>query len=866
MKYRWRTALVAGLILLLVTCGVLFLRLNPNQLNSSVQAQLQRWVGQNIRVGSASLSLLHGVSLDIQDVDVQSAKQPWHLHADSIRLGLSIWHLVRGETRITSAELIHPVLNFIKSPPVKYLTMIALPKPLTHIRIRQGSIRIADKLVTQDFDGAVQRISREQRLTWELQTKFFGGDLTTQGRIQYDTQGRGTVFGKLEAKHIHVKKLSEFTTTFHIVQAAYGTFGTSLTFDVNPDHEWHVFGDATLHARQKNSADIVWRGKLNGAGWQQLNWHDSFLQISQNNMFSTVGACAYGRGCHFGVDTRNADISSMLGILNLDYPLAGQFDIKSSCSWKHGQWSIAAQLASHHVSWSDIALPDANISIPDVRYHAPEGLHIANVHIQTGDSNSNITINRLIQSDKAWNLDAYISNDALAWVPLANILLKAHGIKADLQGKGAINADIKIAHVEAGTGMDISMHASRAQISYGKAFKKPGNIPFDIIMHADITGDNTLLNITHVTLGNSHIKRMQWLLEQRKSKSLAIDDMYINLTALRQHGIVLPDRIKDWHGAIGGHFTRVHPSMEISMSDPFAEAAGQLELTGFGVGKHQWNGVINMQNGTLSTRDLVWRNADQHARLTGSLHLASRQGSLDLQDATFTLKQGDMLPVWLRYAKLHGHLRHTDVNWMGTSWHELYGTYRTSGNRITFKKVRAKLAGGSARSPKISLTLTPASVHFSGSMHMAIIRLNKLSKLSEALGTHLDGYMYLNANLEGDIPWHATSGWQGNGDIEIQHGHWRPDDKKLAITVGNLHTELGKEGIFSRFSTRFHLRHNGLHFTRMQLESGVKQITGKGVLHTNGALEGTLKIKDEHGSRQSKLTGNWPELTGFFGQ
>ncbi len=864
MTYGWHKALIASLILLLAIGGVLFLRLDPNKLSISVQAQLQQWSGQKIRIGSVSLSLLHGTSLLIQDVDIQSEKQVWHLHTDSIRLGLSIWHLLRGETSITSAEFIHPVLDFTKPPPVENFTMTNLPEPLSRILIRQGSIRIAGKPVAHRFDGTVQQINGEQELTWELQTSLADGDLATQGRIQYDAQGHGTVFGKLDAERIHVKDLSGFIPTINIIQPAYDTFKTSLTFDVNPDHEWHLFGDARLGSNSKRVADIIWRGKIHGAGWQQLNWQDSFLQLSQNTMLSTVGACVYGRGCHFGIDTKDANISPFLKILNLDYPLVGKFDVKSSCSWQNGQWSIAAQLKSYHVSWSNIAMPDANISIPNSLYHAPEGLHMANVHIQTGNANGSILVKNFIKLGKTWSLDAHASNESRAWMPLANVLLQSHAIKAKLQGKGTINADIAIVHAATHTGLDVSFHANQLQVAYGKVFTKPASIPINMRVHVDMKGDKILLNIAHATLGNSHVKQVQWVIEHRKLESIAAQDIHMNLTRLRQRGIVFPDVMKDWHGIIHGHFSHVHPSRGINVSDWFSKANAKLQLAGFGIGQQRWDGVINIQQGTLSTHNLAWKNANQYAHLTGVINLISRQGSLNLQDAELTWKQGDTLPAWITHSKLHGYLRHIGVDWMGTKWRELYGSYHTRGNHIMLKKIRAKLAGGSARSPKLSLILTPESVHFSGSMYMAIIRLNKLSGLSEALGADLDGYMYLNARLEGDIPRQAKSGWQGNGDIEIQHGHWLPNDKQLAITAGNLHTKSGKMTSFSRFSMRFHLRHSALHFTHMQLESGTTQIIGNGVVYANGSLGGKLQIRDVHGNRQSELMGNWLGLGRFF--
>jgi len=885
MKNWWRKALVAGLILLFATSGALFLRLDPDKLSTSVQSQWRQWSGQKIRIGSASLSLLQGISLRIQNVDVQSKKQGWHLHADGVRLGLSVWHLLQGETGIKSAEIIHPVLDFSNPPQMKYLVGISLPKSLNQLHIRQGRIRINSRPIAQGFDGTVRRISRDQELTWELQTSLFGGDLTTQGRIQPAEQ-ENMVFGKLDAKHIHLKDLSAFSPEINPPQPAYDTFGTSLTFDVNAGKEWNLFGDSNLHASLKNTPAIIWRGKVDGAGWQRLNWHDAFLQMGRNTMFSTTGGCVRDKGCHFDINTRKAEIPLILNALNLNLPVKGTLNAKSSFSWKNGQWSARGDLASHHVSWSDIPVPDATVSMPNAHYHAPGHIELAGVHLQVGDEGGSMVLGKFTKSAEKWNLDAHARNMAHAWAPFANILLKYHGIKPDLKGKGTLGADVEVSHDVGHTGIDFSIHTDQAQIAYSEVFSKPASIPASITAHADMEGNRNLLTIQNAELGDDYIKRMQWVIGQKKTECVSAEDIHIDLTKLRQSGVVLPDGLKDWHGAIHGHFAHLRPSARTNMPDWFAESDAKLELADFGVGEHQWNGLINIRNGTLSTRNLLWKTIDQRARLAGVFSLSSGQGNMNVQDATLSWNQGDALPAWLSQAKLHGHFHNIDLDWMGNTWGKLDGLYRTKGQHITLKKVRGKLAGGSIQSPELSLALSPqegelrlrktksrvggrgspgGSVHFSGPVRMAIVRLGKLHGLSEALGANLDGYIYLNANLDGEFPWYAQSAWKGNGDIEIQHGHWQPVDKKLTIAAGDLHTETGKTLSFSRFTTRFHLGHRALKFTRMQLETGTKQITGNGFLHPNGEIGGNLQIRDEHGSRKSELIGNWPEVSGLFG-
>jgi len=742
---------------------------------------------------------------------------------------------------------------------------MALPKSLSRIRMRRGNIRISGVPVAQDFDGTIRRISREQELTWEVQTGFFGGDLTTQGRIRYDTQGRSSIFGKLKAQHLHLKDVPKTFASMALPQPAYDTVESSLTFDVNVDREWSLFGDAKLNASLKKAPSITWRGKVEGTGMQRLNWHDAFVQIGRNAMFSTTGDCTRGKGCNFGIDTRGAEIPLMLKALNLAAPVKGTLDAKSSFSWKNGQWSARGKLASHHVSWSDISVPDATVSVPDALYHASGHAELAGLQLQTGDANGSMILHRLIKSGGKWNLDAHIRNMAYVWVPFANILLKSHGIKPDLKGKGALNANIKVSHDAEHTGIDFSIHADQAQLHYAGKFGKPEGIRASITAHFDTRGNRSLFSIRNVALGDGRAEQIQWVIEQGKTRSVSAKQIQIDLTTLKQKGIVFPDAMKDWHGAIRGRFSHVQPVAGTPVENWFSKSGVSLQLDALGPKETTWDGLINIRNGTLSTRNLRWKTTGQHARLDGVIDLASRQGNINLQDAELSWKQGDVLPVWLTHANLHGSLRNIDLDWMKNTWSGLHGVYRTRGKHITLRKIRGKLAGGSVQSPKLSLVLSPESIHFSGPVRMAIVQLNKLEGLAESLGANLDGYMYLNANLEGELPWHTKSAWKGNGDIEIQHGHWQPVDRKLAIAAGDLRTETGKTAPFSRFTTRFHLGRRVLQLTRMQLEAGTKQITGNAFLHPNGEIGGSLQIRDERGTRKSGLLGNWPEVTGFLG-
>ncbi len=861
----WRKALVVCLMLLLVISGVLFLRLNPERLGTSIRSQLQQGLGWKIMAGPASLSLLGGASLRIQDVGLEGKGRAWRLHADSIRIGLSPWSLLQGKARAETVDIIRPVLTLPKLPSIKHATSVAWPTSLMQIRIRQGRIQIAGSTVSRKMDGMVRRINGEKELTWELQSKFLGGDVSSQGRIRYRARNYPAVFGKIHVRRIALSRLPENMAAIHFPFLAYGTLDSTLTFDVHKKKAWSVFGDATFHAKQKSMPPMLWRGEISGKNFQQFAWHDAFLQLGQKTMLAITGGCAQKQGCNFGIHTRNAEIPLILEAVNLHWPVKGTLDATSSFSWKGGQWSATGKLVSHHISWSGISVPDVAISVPDARYHAPEHFELANMRLQSAATKKSIVLDKFIKSGKRWSLDAHAKNIADGWVPLTNILLKSYGMAHGLRGKGTLTAELHASASADHTGFDFSLDGSRAQLGYAEKFEKPGGIRASISAHINIKGSRASLLIRDVKLGNSHAEQVQWMLGKEKPEWLSAKRIWIDLSELKQDGIIFPAVTDGWHGAIRGRFSRVRPVAGTPVAGWFSQSGASFQLRAFGPKGDSWDGLIGIRNGELSTRNLRWGTVGQHAHLDGTINLASGQGDVNLRDAALSWGRGDTWPAWLAHAKLHGRLHNINLDWMENAWDGLHGTYRTDGQHIILRKIHGRLAGGSIQSSKISLVLMPAAVRFSGNMRMATVRLSKLRGFSEALGANLGGYMYLNANLEGELPWRIKPAWQGNGDIEIQHGHWQSADKKLEITVGDLRLKTGEKTPFSHFTTRFYLKNKMLRLTRMRLKIGEKRIVGHAFLYPNGAIRGNLKIRDGHGVRESKILGNWPQAAGFFG-
>jgi hypothetical protein len=144
---------------------------------------------------------------------------------------------------------------------------------------------------------------------------------------------------------------------------------------------------------------------------------------------------------------------------------------------------------------------------------------------------------------------------------------------------------------------------------------------------------------------------------------------------------------------------------------------------------------------------------------------------------------------------------------------------------------------------------------------MAVVHPEQVRGLNKLLGGKLSGYMYLNGELTGELPVSLFTAWRGNGDIEIQHGHWLPAQTHIRIQeVGGMKRDLSGEQRFSRLAARFRLGKDGMRIPHIELEAGRTQVSGRARTKHDGTITGELNILQGKKSRVLELTGTWPKL------
>jgi len=159
----------------------------------------------------------------------------------------------------------------------------------------------------------------------------------------------------------------------------------------------------------------------------------------------------------------------------------------------------------------------------------------------------------------------------------------------------------------------------------------------------------------------------------------------------------------------------------------------------------------------------------------------------------------------------------------------------------------------------------PNGIAFSGDVGMTAVRLDQLQGLAEVLGAKLDGYAFVNASLSGSLPLGLAGDWQGNGDIEIQQGHWREflPEHHIYLNRGGGDKQ-SADVVFDSLNSRFRLSDSGLSLNRLTLKQGKQVMRGQAKFNPQGEISGRLVIEGDDSKRESAMHGQWPSLRSYF--
>ncbi len=878
MRQWVRRGIISALLLCLAAFLILFIRLDDELLHQRVITQLEQTTGQRVYGEKARLSLQHGVSLKLAKLHMDGGGD-WQLTADVVRFDISVWALLFGDLRLTGIDMVHPVLHMDKAIPLKELfatpVAVSLLQDTPIFTFRQGRVLLGDTVLADEVAATVRRIEREQQTTWEVQSRYAGGDFSSQGYVRSSNTGEDKVFGRISATQLHMDQLKELP----LPSLHYDLLDASLTFSLEDGGEWQWFGNLLTRDEHGELPELSWRGKLIGRATDDFRLHDAFVRFGDKTRLVMLGGCESGQACKVEINTSGANPHLILKALGIDVPLRGKLDGRVDLQQQEQGWQLDGKLGLRDMKWALTGLPDSVIEIDDLHMNALDEFQLKHADIQPAGGKGSIEVSQLMQAGEKLNVVVRLNRLDAVWAPLGDILLQQSGLlnhsgKArKLDGRGVLNGSVQWTLDGDDSLLHFSLALDEASIALGDGFIKPAGISAGIDGLYRRKAGESRLEIGELQLGESQVHKLI-LQSSGESPELSIAGAQVDMDSLNSQGVALPGQLNGWKGMLAGSMKHVVLSEDTGIRQWLGSADGNLHLQGFGRDGEKWTGDVSLRHGRAQAKQMNWQHGSDFADFDADMNLANLKGRLNISHASFAWLPEMSLPAWLGESDINGRFRQTDMQWNGNIWKGMQGGYKTRKGRLELDHVRGKLGDGSVLSRTMTLEGMDEGVHFSGRVGMVAVNLNKLEGLADVLGAKVDGFAYLNASFSGTLPLGLKGAeeagvWRGNGDIEIHQGRWKEARAAHHIQWKNGAAEkLGSEAGegFERLSTRFNISDSGLQLRRLKFERGELSATGEAILTSTGDISGKLNVRQGELMHETTLGGRWPSLANLFPQ
>lgn len=872
---QWVRRGVAGALLLcLAGFLIFFTRLDGVALRRQIIEQLEQSTGRTVHGGKAALSLQEGVSLNIPRVSI-GGKGGWSLTTDAMHFEISFWPLLVGRLRIASIDMVRPVLHLNEGvSPTALFTSPYVGKLLQGAPVldfRQGRILLGERVLSDEVDATLRRIDRESQTSWEVQSRYAGGDFSSQGYIRSTNSGHSEVFGRITATQLHLARIESLpVSTLH-----YDLLDASLTFSLNDGRQWEWSGNMSARDRDGKLPGLSWRGKISGSGANEFSLHDTFLQFGGKTRLALTGGCQSSHVCRLGIDTKGADAGMILKAFGAAIPLQGKLDGALAVGRQGKGWRFDGKLGLRDAVWAAIVLPDSSMQLADMEVTQAGNYSIGHADIRPIGGKGEIELDHVRRSADGFHMGVHLNGLDGTWVPLGNILLSRSQQLSGLlhtkqfDGKGVLSGVMEWAKVGNESRLHFSLDAGHAAVTLGKEFAKPAGIAAELAGDWRSKSKKWWLEISDLHLGDSRLASLS-LDMSAPSPRISFAGASLNLDVLKAQGVVLPQPLAGWRGMLEGGLKDVVLRKGYGPRRDLADAYGKLHLDGFGRDGQSLGGDIDLQHGRVLASHMRWQHASSVADFDADVNLSDLHGQVDISRAGFQWAPQDSLPAWLMDVDIRGKFKQADMQWNGNAWGNMQGEFVAQRGHLELRHVLGRLGGGRVESSSMALDAIPDGIRFAGRVGMSAVHLDKLEGLVDAIGAKPAGYAFVNASLSGVLPISSKAsgeGWRGNGDIEVRKGSVQGTETGHSLDWQNEAAEkmlFGSGQGFDLFSARFRLRSSGLELEHLKIEKGKTRAMGQASVAAGGKISGRLAVKQGKLSQESTLGGSWPSLATLF--
>lgn len=845
-RLRWAiTACVALCLLILVS----WVRLDVAKVLRDNQLTLASDSHITFSFSHASLSIMHGIGVSIDDFDMRDAS--WHIRAPSVFVGLNVGALLLGEVRPASLFFQMPEVELRLEGQSNGLMPLLQAFDLEELNIIKGVLRVDGQPYFDKMQMDIRDLGENREMRWELMAHHRSQLLQSHGRAMLTDEGITSGFAKLKFEHIPMpaslaKKLSETLPPGFPVSH----ISSALTVDVANRAEWYVFGEMSLENAGNTQAMNV-RAKLHSNDGL-LSWEDAFVNLGQGLVVEASGQCHGWQSCQADFKGRSLSLEKMrtLPWLHVSEGWRGKLDLATHLDWQHQALALQGQ-----ISWpkltsisgeQEMVLPDGVIEMQNATWSAKTGLMVEQGQARVGETM--LSLQDVVLAKSHWQAGVQVKQAGRSWRPLANIMLHQYGIDQPLSGDGDIAGDMFWQASDDGAQqLRLKLDASKASIQWGDRVNKPMNQPAALQAEwrkqaASKEGGSWSLQLQDLSFGRTRMQTMQ-LKQEQNHYQLKVTDGEVDFDQGWLNWPAMLD-VTEVRGKLKGTWSLAWEHRLHWRSVLPEHLSGQLSMQQWGINGHELTGELAADAGRLSFQNLQWKDGLDNSLLSGEIDLLHQRGRVDVEGGRWEQsgwqQWQSMMPEGLM---LSGKLSQVSMQYLDNPWFDLHGQYRMSHQHIELKNFSATLANGWFKSRRLILSTGEQGLHAQGDIRVGNVHLDKIKALDEALQASMGGRLYANVLLDGGLP--MRQGWRGNGDMVIYSGHWQPhsDVNPHVYRFRQLgaHVEV--------------LPEKGWFLSSIRLQSGENVWQGKLSLDVQEQFSGAMT--DQKG-RDWHVSGSWP--------
>jgi len=826
MKQKSRRWLVASVATAIVVT-LIVVQLDNQKIYQALQNRLAQ-TGIQLIADHVSLSPMHMGSIRLDGAHIQT--NAFSIDAERLFIDLDLAALLTGKALPQALYIQIADVNIKHSQHTKWLKLIANEGlKLKRIDISQSEIHFEKQHLTlEQVNLDIRDIGKNKNPRMELRAHIGAGRLDAHGYLHLKRGKITRGFSRLKLQDVPLEFLAHGTTL--------ETLNGSITTHLNQDKTWQSFGHIALQAEHKNKVEL--RGKIIGSEQQLFEVSDMILSIKKAGSLQLSGACETIDSCHIDLNSQKLKSHPILSLWGNEVAAYEQKNnntfqsINIENSWQNGELSSQGQ-----VTWKSLeyVLPAAadgdNNSIKlDAGNFIYSGLtrdiygHWAlnQAEIQTANEEPSLSLEQATLSVGKLQLPLQLHQSKL-WLPLLKLGGYSQKKAVAIQGHGLVTGNFEITLLqEKIQHISFDIDATNAEIQWHQALK-----PADVKLwcSGSVLWEKSSQKVEQALL-SLHLGDAYAAIHRQGSIWQA-QDLDVNFDQINEAGVLFPEAIRGWHGAIQGSFNFDKNEKNLQQSD--------VTLSNFGFKNHNISGTIKRVGRSWQNSQLDWVFGKNNASIS-----TDKAGAISITASTMDTNGLALLQYLPLGSK--GRFRAQSLALPFGTLKDTTATFTTLKQGVDLKHFKSTFYEGALRAKEVNISMHDHAFNITANMQVGGIHLNKWNWLHKQFQTHLEGTVYATLNLNTFFGSNNTSqllNWSGDGDVVIYNGRWLLKNKNIEADQFNL--SLRKR---QKFTGKF------------KIKSGEKSGRGHILIDENQQVSGQLSWKKEIW----KLEKTWPNI------